>query len=337
MKKIELYIATAVLLLTACERRPLEEDYVDTALIPVCIEWMRSGVPADEMHRASIWLFPKDNGQPLEYRMENDLNYREIQVPTGIYSVLVFNETIDREDWNNITFTGTNRYETFAAMENIEQTCGFYNYSEDLPLMKNPEPLAAWSLDHFEVTPEMVIRTGNIARRYNTGASRREALVREVPDLTNAIPLPRFERVIITAYVQNLSGSMQVTGIIDSMLSGVYMASGEKIPTHAAHAFLLKGRLYDSENSDNGTVTCSFNIFGRLAEERTQHRFVTDFILTDGTLHSQEMLLQNNSIITRPEGIVKMHIINTNHNLPYAGERTDVTVDNWDEIIIPIQ
>ena len=85
----------AVSLFTACERRSIEDGFEDTALIPVRIDWSLSGVSVEEMHRASVWLFPLDGSVPLQYRLESDLTYREIAVPVGAYSALVFNETVD--------------------------------------------------------------------------------------------------------------------------------------------------------------------------------------------------------------------------------------------------
>ncbi len=38
----------ATLLFTACERRPLEDDFGVTALIPVKIDWSRSNIPVTE-------------------------------------------------------------------------------------------------------------------------------------------------------------------------------------------------------------------------------------------------------------------------------------------------
>lgn len=325
----------------ACTRRPLVDEYIESALVPVSIDWSISGVPVDEMHRASVWLFPVDGGMPLEYRMEGDLTYREIAVPIGVYSVLVFNETVDEDDWNTMVFTGTSRYETFAAMGIPDAVRGFYSRTEDLPLIKNPEPLAAWSLDRFEVTPEMVLSTREIVRNYSP--SYRSKLENEVPDLTVAKPLPRFERVVITAYVTFLSSSMQSTGTIDGMSAGVYMVSGEMVPTPAAHAFILNGRIYDA-NGDDGTTTRTFNIFGRLPGLTTQQMNI-DFLITDGTLHPRQEFDVTQLIYTKRDLIVKTHYINVGYDilngdhlieLPDMHMKAGILVDGWDEVIIPL-
>jgi|GEM_PF-1795871 len=338
-------IATVALLLLwmvifhACTRRPLEEEYSDMAPIPVCIDWSISGVPVEGMHRASVWLFPHGGGAPIEYRLEGNLTYREIQVPIGVYSVLVFNETTDENDWDAITFTGTNRYETFAAMAIPDAVRGFYSRTDELPLIKDPEPLAAWSLNRFEVTPELLARAKEIVRSYSP--SYKDMLINEIPDLTVAKPLPRFERVQINAYITNLSSSMQITGTIDGMAAGVYMVSGEMVPTPAAHAFILNGRVYD-ENEKDGTTTRTFNIFGRLPAPATRHQLFLDCLLADGTLHPRFEFDVTQLIYTDQSAAVKRHIINLGFGiddtivLPDMNMGAGISVDGWDEIIIPV-
>ena len=342
IRNIKMHTLAAALfagsLFTACERRELVDDYMESALIPVRIDWSVSGVPVDEMHRASVWLFPQNGGAPLEYRLEGNLTYREIAVPVGVYSVLAFNETIEENDWKSIAFTGTSRYETFAAVAVPDDVRGFYTRSEDLPLIGDPDPIAAWSLDRFEVTPEMVTKT-----RYPT--TSKSSLESEAPDLTTVKPLPRFERLVVTARVGNLSGSMQATGTIDGMAGGVYMASGEKISEPAAHAFILNGRVYDANGKD-GTTTRTWNIFGRLPVEPAKHSLNIDFLLTDGTLHPQESFDATHLIVTKTDGIVRTHIIDLGYGdldgdrqiaLPDTDMEAGISVDGWDEVIIPVK
>jgi hypothetical protein len=270
--------------------------------------------------------------------MESNLTYREIAVPVGVYSVLVFNETVEEDDWNSVTFTGINRYETFAAMAVPESRLGFYDRTNDLPLIGNPDAIAAWSLDLFEVTPEMVTRT----RLY---ANDHSALENEVPHLTVVKPLPRFERVVITLYVTNLSSSVQATGTIDGMVAGVYMVSGNKIPEPAAHAFILNGRVYDA-NGNDGTTTRTFNVFGRSPVQPASHNLYIDFLLTDGTLHPREEFDVSQLIVTRTDDIVCTHIIDLGYSnlngdhlieLPEADMKAGISVDGWDEVIVPVK
>lgn len=327
----------AALLFATCTRRELTDDYKETALAPVRIDWSKSGVPTNKMHRASVLLYPVDGSHPLEYRLEGDLEYREIAVPIGVYSVVVFNETLDADDWEGLEFNGAGRYETFAAMATADTVRGFYRRSPTLPLVKDPEPLAAWSLDRFEVTRQMALKTREIARK----PGYRPALEREVPELTSVTPQPRFERVVVTARATNLASSMQATGTLDGMAGGVYMVSGERIPTPSTHAFILNGRVYDANQKD-GTTTRTFNIFGRMPGQTARYGMDLDFLLVDGTLHSRETfdvtgIMRYQQGATVPTAIINVGFDSRKITLPDLNAASTISVDGWDEIAIPLQ
>ena len=321
----------------SCERRSLEDFDMEYAIIPVHIDWSVSGVAVEEMHRASVWLFPIDGAMPMEYRLEGNLVSREINVPVGVYSVLVFNETIDENDWNGIAFTGTESFQNFAARSITKEEIGFYERSDDLPLVENPEAIAAWSIDQFEVTPEMVSRTRTLLKN-------KTDLETEVPHLTAVQPTPRFERVVVTAYVQNLSNAKQATGTINGMTAGVYMVSGERIPEPSAHAFILNGRVYD-DNRKDGTTTRSFNIFGRANPKK--HNLAIDFLLSDGTWHPSEEFDVTKLIVTEDIEHVRTNFIYLGYGnrpgdrpiiLPEGEiDENGISVDQWDEVTIPLK
>ncbi|MDR2564129.1 MAG: DUF5119 domain-containing protein [Prevotellaceae bacterium] len=339
---IVLFVAAA-LLLSGCQRRELYEELNYTALIPVRIDWSLSGVDAQKMHRASVWFFPKNGEAPLEYRLEKNLAYDELNVPVGRYSVLIFNETVDQEDWNGVRFRNIDKFETFAAMGVPDLNKGLYAHSEDSPLIKNPEPIAAWSLGMFEVTSEMVERTRKIVRERNS-----QALENLVPALTQVKPLPRYERMTIVAYVHNLSSAVQATGKLDGMVEGVYMASGEKIHVRAIHTFVLNGRQYENNDTD-GTTRRTFNIFGVLPTTMAHEVgeiLDIDFLLTDGTMHPKEEFYVSEMIKQEDNALVPSNMVQVGYELkgddhPIILPNMDVTagviVNDWDEVIIPVK
>lgn len=335
MKRLSaiLIIFTAVVS-AACERRAMTDSLEETALIPVRIDWSLSGIQVSKMHRASVLLFPEGGGEPLEYFLETNLYYRLIEVPVGVYSVVIFNETRSGSDWVGVAFANTDSYETFAAMSIPDtDTRGFYSYSAALPLIKNPEPLAAWSLDRFEVTLDIVKRTR---------ASHN--VEEEVPDLTVAKPLPRTEKMIITANVTNLASSMQATGTLNGMASGVYMVSGEKITVPAAHAFILNGRVY-VPNGKDGTTTRTFDIFGKLPASEGQSEMNIDFVLNDGTLHPTETFDVTTMFGSVEDAIPPTNTLSVGYSvtspdhpiiLPSMNVGSGITVDDWEDVIIPL-
>jgi hypothetical protein len=314
-----------------------------TALIPIHIDWSLSGVSMDQIHRVSIWLFPEGGGEPLEYRMEKSLTDDVIQVPIGVYSVLVFNETTDPTDWEFITFTNKDSYRNFAAVASpVTESRGFYTRADELPLIENPEPLAAWSLDRYEVTKEILLRS-RVTRGTRAGSRAEEILDEQIAGLSDILPTPRVETMTITARVTNLHSAMQATGLLHGMSSGVYMASGDKMPDMGIHAYILNGRVHDANKKD-GTTTVAFNVFGRQPPEANINVHL-DFLLNDGTLHPRESfdvtnMMKSVRATAAPTNDIKVgysdvppdHLI----VLPDLDMSTGVTVGEWDEVIVPL-
>lgn len=356
MKMIGLRIAVllfALLYYSSCERRPLEEDIYETALIPISIDWSKSGIPQGEdgryeIHRASILFYPKDGGEMLEYLLEADINYREIEVPVGSYSVMIFNETRTPGDWANIYFTGIDRYHTFAAYTRPEEQVGFYLRATEPTLCKQPEPLAVWSLDHFEVTADMVGTTEA------GGKTRNKLGSSEVKNpFIDVTPLPRSKRVLVRVRVLNLTSAIQSTGIVRGAVAGVMMASGETINILASHAVLLNGRQME-ENGKDGTIGALMYVFG--VKENEVCTFQTDFLLTDGRLYSPPPTTGKDLFKPQDEGANSDYLIDIGVGtsetpkpgepeqepdfppiqLPDTGTNADVEVGSWDEVIIPM-
>lgn len=313
-------IVPILILLLSCERRPLEDGDNGTVIVPVSIDWSVSHIPVGEIHRASIWLFPKAGGEPLEFRLEGNVTYKEIAVPVGSYSVLIFNETTDSTDWNSIGFRGTDKFETFAAYARPEPQKGFYVRDKEL-LVKNPDMLAVWSSDIFVVTDAMV-KSGR-------------------PGLTDIQPLPCVDVAIITVYVVNLKSVFQATGLLQGMSDGVLLASGKRLSTIGVYPFLLSNREYSSNNKD-GTIKTVFNTFGEVPQSGAQYGVQLDFILTDGT-GLPAMFFDVTGLIDR---VIVDHLTTLNINLgmreqpvilPELDIDAGISVDDWEEVVTPLK
>jgi hypothetical protein len=348
-----LLVITVIHIMSGCTHRPLKGELdPETALIPVHIDWSKSGVDTTTMHRASVLLYPETGGEPLEYRLEGNLNDKEIQVPVGVYSVIAFNETTDNTDWEGITFNDKDSYQKFAAEALKVTSRGFYTRADNLPLIEDPDPLAAWSLDRFEVTKEILLRSR--ATRGTRAASRAEEILDEaIASLSNIVPTPRFETMTVTARVENLTSAKQATGVLNGMSSGVYMASGEKLTTTGAHTFILNGREYDDTDddgeSDDGTTTKTFNIFGR--QPVTAHiDLYLDFLLADGTQFPRQSFDATNMIDRDTEKIPVSNSLlvglqsrdpdDPDHEIILPDldvEAGGVTVGDWDEVVVPMK
>ncbi len=262
-----LSLLTIVLLgvsVASCERRPLEEPGYRTALIPVSILWEDAGLdpdndPAHDVYSASVWLFAKD-GSPLfgdkpyrEYRLVNP-SEGEIEVPVGEYSVLIFNNTVS-DFSSNVAFRGTDSYETFEYYA-FPNTRSSYMRSEGKSLILEPDILAAWHLDTFEVTSGMITRT-----RTRGNDLRADDPVRSLLDVRPQLLTPR---VHVIAHVHNLAAAASASAALLGMGSSVLLATGRTQAPASTYVFSMNNRQLEEPDLMHGTVEAQFNSFGPL-------------------------------------------------------------------------
>lgn len=332
-------LLSLLIFFVSCERRELEEEYKTTALIPVKIDWSLSYVQIEKMHRATVKLFPKDGSKPLEYRLERDLTSTVIEVPIGSYSVIVFNETTDEADWDYLGFRNLDKYDRFLAHVLGEKSKGFYVASEELPLVTNPEPLAAWRLDDFEVTADLVAHT-RAKSKSKTKASFSEKETKALESSTRALssvqPIHYTQTIIVRAHIKNLSSAMQATGLLRQFCAGIYMSSRERISYAVAHPFLLAHRIYD-DNGKDGIIETSFDIFGKQSDDSLPSSVELDIILNNGK--GFPTLQFDITALLKGHGHDPIIIIDLDSielpDVPKEGE--GVEVGDWDEVIIPIK
>lgn len=307
-----LYIVCGVILFsfTGCERRPLE-DRASTlsALVRFKIDWSASGVDITDMHRASIWIFSKDGSAVLEHRLESNLTETTIALPVGTYSFLVFNETIDANDWTTITFGHTDNFDTFSAIA-LPGSNTYGNAQRDADIRLSPEPLASWSISDFEVTTDMVeITRSRMAKETRATASnvtraQEQAVDDALQSLLEIVPKPLTYKVKVKAYVHYLVSSPQVSGSLKGVFSGVYMASRKPIEQSVVHVFPFSQRQYDDAGKPvDGTITSNLNIFGIRKEVSDEYWLEMTFRLNNGQYKEPENFNVTSQMNTT-EGIV---------------------------------
>ncbi len=326
--------AAAILLLTACKRRPLEDDFGVTALIPVKIDWSRSNIPVTEargnglVHRVSLRFFPKDGSAAFDRYLELSVIEGEIEVPVGEYSVVVFNESVYDIYWEDaITFSDVDSYENFAATIIPDNAANypFYRPLTGEELIVAPFRLASWSLDDFRVTNEMVANTRSATR--TTRADGPENA------LTKIVMRALTRNVNVTAHAENLSSAQLLQGAMRGFARKVYMASAETAPTPATHVFKLNSRVWDAGSDRHGTVSKSFLSFGRLPQD-DDYQINVDAVFIDGTIHEEQLLWDvTDQVTAHPADAIDINI-DLAMELPLITE--GIFVGDWDDEIIKI-
>jgi hypothetical protein len=294
--------ALLALLLGSCERRPLEDIYRETALIPVHIDWSKSGINVmnskvtGEVHRVSIRFFPKDGSPAFDRYMESDVVDGVIDVPIGRYSVVVFNESIHDLYWSDaIAFSDVNSYADFAAAvlpfdaKLREQQFPFYRLHPGETVIVEPLKLASWSLDDFEVTEAMVIRPSRPPDLYiPVGAGPGD-----IDALTRVVMRALTRTASVTVHAKNLSSAQAIPAAVRGFASRVYMASARTMQTPSTHLILLNERRWDNTSQTDGIVHKSFLTFGRTPESEV-YQLALDVLLVSGELYTAASPLEFN-------------------------------------------
>ncbi len=330
-----LCVAVAIQIFTACERRPLEEEFGVTALIPVKIDWSLSNIPVTEargnglVHRVSLRFFPKNGSPAFDRYLELNVIEGEIEVPVGEYSVVVFNESVYDIYWEDaIRFSDVDDYENFAATIVPDDAANYpvYRRLAGEELIVQPFRLASWSLDDFSVTREMVAKTRSKTRMASRAQDPENAL-------TGIVMRALTHNVNVTAHVENLSSAQLLQGAMRGFARKVYMASAETTQAPATYIFKLNSRVWDVGSNRHGTVSRSFLSFGPLPRNE-EYWLNVDAVFIDGSIHDEQLLWNvTERVISHPTGAIDIDI-DLNMDLPLITE--GIFVGDWDDEIIRI-
>ena len=266
--KAFLSLGLALSLLVSCERRPVDEESYDKAVIPVTIDWVTLANldpvnDKEDIYRASVWFFSKDgdvfDGKSYKEFRFSDPRSGEVTLPMGHYSIIIFNNSID-EFSDNVGFRGTDAYDTFEyyAKPATDSRAGAN------PVLE-PDVLAAWRIPEYEVTPEMVRETRGLSSAL-TEEERAQAQS-DLKKLLNLQPERLTYTVHAKAYVSYLkSCSKPADAVLIGMAHSVKLASKEVSMTPSSFSFQMNNRKYDTANPKNGWIEAYFETLGMLAE-----------------------------------------------------------------------
>lgn len=325
-------------LFTDCCRRPLEEEYQETALIPVRIDWSQSNIPVSEddpsggewVHRATLRFYPVDGSPIFERYLEGNIFEGTIEVPVGEYKVIVMNESIeDVRYWEDfITFSGVDSFDDFAATVNPMSEADrlssfpFYKPSVDERIIVEPLRLASWSLDSFEVTRDMV----DVSRGYGPET---KAATRDMLDaLANIVMRALTRNVNVEAHVYNLVSVQAFHTAAQGFADKVYMASALTVQEPATYLFLLNGRTWD-DNEVDGTTRRTFLSFGRLPQE-SEYMISLDVLFVNGELFTADapMTFDVTDQVMSATGL-DINIVIPDFEFPYV--EGGISVVGWDD------
>lgn len=262
----------SLIIVTGCERRPLEERETDMAEVCVELDWSRASINPQE---ATVIFYDEKGNSPRTLYVIGTRG--TVKLPVGIYSVIAFNDKIG--DFAQFAFRGTSYYKTIEVYATEMSKPNKY-YSGALGGINEDtyDVLASDSRDYFEVTQEMLdetrakITTGNKAESIN-----KVHLIMTPSDVVAATK--------ITIHFKNMhlirTGSQraQLTGFAES----VTLWNRKTSSVFMTHSIPLSYAEYYDGSSTDGYMREMFSTFGICTPmERTQPiNFLFEAILRD--------------------------------------------------------
>ncbi|MFI3266421.1 MAG: DUF5119 domain-containing protein [Rikenellaceae bacterium] len=274
-------IACVVMMLysiTSCKRQELEEPQSYDAVIPITVDWSSSGISEQSITNLSVYIYPKDGSTPY-IKISSNIDSTSVTLPVGEYSVLVFNDAIGNLE--GINFKQSDEYSLFTAGA-IEDTATddiYYSLGDSQMLVYSHEPLAAWRMDDFVVSSDMVYNPCcNLSANCTLGVST-------IEELMDISPTPVTATTTVTLSIDNLDNAMTIQGVITGFAAGAYLSTNERTSSTLTnvYSFTFQTRDYDdSSEATDGTTEVSFYCFGKNLESNTTYELTLDIILNSG-------------------------------------------------------
>lgn len=352
-----LFLLLAVLLV-GCERRPLEEETIDRAIIPITIDWVTLAKmdpvhDKDNLYRASVWFFCKDgapfNGNRYKEFWFDDPRGGTVELPIGHYSVLIFNNSVD-EFSDNVGFRGTDRFDTFEYYcQSVSVNPQNLGLDGEDTLVLEPDLLAAWRSYEYEVTPGMV-RVSRSLTDPMSDAERQQA-EEDLKRLLNLKPERLTYSVHASARILYLKSlARPADACLLGMAHSVRLASKEVSTTPSSFAFEMNNRKFDSSTSKHGSIEAYFRSLGMLANPLAQYGLTMRFTLTEAyegytqfpSSQSQPLIFDVKELLLNspaPHADYCIHLTEDIELPDFVTNGFEPDVDDWgdeDNTVIPI-
>ncbi len=266
MKKIILLFGL-IFALSSCYRRGIDEEFVDTATIPVAIDWTSTGLDAatddENLYRSSVYLFanegaPFDGATYREYPL-NSATGGTIEVPIGEYSVIVFNNST-KEFNSNVSFRN------YTSFDDFEYYCVASNTKTLDDFVQTPDIIGAWSTSNMVVTSDMVITSHNLESYYISAANRAIA-EEQLGQLSSVEPELLTYEISFRIYSSMIKSAKAITCDLIGMPYAVKLGSCEAVDEPGVFEFDLESRTFDDDNiKTSGYISGSAQTFGLLPE-----------------------------------------------------------------------
>lgn len=260
----------ALMMLSSCTRRPLEEEWQkgDYAEILLVTDWSL----LDEVPTGMTALFFPEDGSSNIQIISNNTRENTIRLRKGKYRALIFNQSM--YEFGSMTFSGIEDFFTAAASlnklsPNSTVTAADYKWLSSMlsnpdsleMAVREPEPFNADRLE-YEVTDEMC------QRQYYKDIAADDVDVWDVPtqkeyiDTIFSTPPPVPPTLHIKVRVKGINNAYQVRGYITNMARTNVFGPHVNTEEPAIHVIGQWTIHKDATNDKTGDVTSDIRCFG---------------------------------------------------------------------------
>ncbi len=264
----------------------------DTSRINFSVDWSLSDLDPSDISNLSIYAYPEDGSAPY-VRISGDVESGYINLPTGLYSFLVFNDIAG--DIAGVEFIDVESYTLSRVEAESTSLPGdlYYTLLEGELLSKSIGQIALWRKEEFEVVVDEV-------NCPYCGSESGEDITLEVQ------PSPITTQCHFTLGVENLRSAHIIQGVVRGFASGAYLSSGERFISSSdtyIYSMNFGSAQFDDSMPNSGTVQSEITTFGKAAVEPLSYELEISVILNSGEKMSftrditEQVTAQSNSRI----------------------------------------
>ena len=269
----------ALLLLAACDRRPLEVYYHNIAQVRIDVDWMsRFG----EVPSGMTMMLAKDGDLVTTSRISNNVYSQTFQLEPAIYKLVVFNQSYD--EFGSIRFEDLHSHNDGTARARNITTRQTRAWDQGSIYITDPE-LIGCAVDTFAITEDMIADYYTFVdyRQRGNIPDTAQFVFQEVVD-------PMITHLHARVYVKGYDNMRSVEASITGMADGFYLSHVDR--TVQTGTMLLDSWTATPNGSENtGWINTTISTFGLpFGKEKREDRAEEDniltlaFLLKDGTV-----------------------------------------------------
>lgn len=283
------FIVLAAITVASCVRRDIYEEGKTVVPVIVHTDWRNLG---GDPTGATILFYPESGSAPFTFKT-NSVGRAQVQVPSGFYTVMVFNRTVDEfatmhfEDMSGLGTAKALLDGKFFGWVGTDESVGRTVYE--------PEIIVCGRTDHFEVRQRT---TSTVTEHENTREVTRADETSETPDVITpdtvyVTPQRMVYEARFNVRVNGIHNVRSVRAYVTGMAGGEYMATRMATDHLATHVIEKWTAEHDPADYTKGYLKTSFDCLG-LPEQYKDNK------LPDNEhLYMEVLLVDGQTIITK--------------------------------------